>query len=836
MAIATKSYNPGFLTDDELRAMFCVRVGEFESLLETLRENTGQSNQHAIVVGPRGSGKTTLLLRVALEVRSDPDLSSRLHPIVFAEESYSVGTCGEFWLECLSRLAQQEPSRPGEPDLRRTVEEVRKERDDRALRERCLGALLDFAEREGKRLVLHVENLNMLFADMMDPDAEWCLRKTLQTEPRIMVIGSATSRFGEIDRPDRALYDLFRVLTLQPLNREESAVLCERVSGRALEDGVVRRLQILTGGSPRWLAIVARFGAARSFRTLLSDLLNLVDEHTAYFKSHLESLPAQERRVYLALAELWKPATAREVGDRARMETSKCSAQLKRLMGRGVVSDAGGTHRRKQYYVSERLYNIYYLLRRSRGMDSLVGALVHFMDAYYSPSELQAIVDDMVAELGAVDAGTRLIYQTALERFRSLPELAWHFYQEHPDHVPDDVKVITEEASALLERGGVKFGNGDLRGALVDLEGLLEGFGEHPAPTVQDSVIKALVNRGVILMRLERSEEAMVAFDKAVGSFGDTGSQELRPVVATALLNKSFLLSGTGNKPEAIGICDELIAEFATDGSDPIAEPVATALFNRANMLGEMDRVEEALAAYDELQNRFGSSESAAVLIPVANGQVNKAVTLFGLQRWDEALRECEETWDRFRNHESLQVLQPAWTAMTIKSAILSVQGRTREHLAACDELLRHMDHHDRLASVGNVPDYDAEAVLTLRVATHEIRVLTYIKEGNVPAVLEDVRAILQALPRLPALPSRSIRSLMAASFALGIDRMASLIRESPSADHLLPLTTALDWEMGKMPRVAIEVRQVSEDMRRDLAEIRKQLSAEVADEELRAG
>ena len=321
MASAAKSYNPGFLTDDELRQMFCVRVGEFESLLETLRENTGESNQHAIVIGPRGSGKTTLLLRLALEVRSDPALSSRLYPIVFAEESYSVGTCGEFWLECLSRLSQQVSSRPGEPDLWRTVEDMRRERDDRMLRERCLGALLDFAEREDKRLVLHVENLNMLFSDMMDRDAGWCLRKTLQTEPRIMMIGSATSRFGEIDRPDRALYDLFRVLQLRPLDRKESAVLCENVSGRTVDPGVVRRLQILTGGSPRLLAILVRFAAARSFRTLLADLLDLVDEHTAYFKGHLESLAAQERRVYLALAELWKPRDgpggrrSRAVGD-----------------------------------------------------------------------------------------------------------------------------------------------------------------------------------------------------------------------------------------------------------------------------------------------------------------------------------------------------------------------------------------------------------------------------------------------------------------------------------------------------------------------------------------
>ena len=51
MAIATKSYNPGFLTDEELADMFCVRTAEFESLLETLRENTGESNQHTIVGG-----------------------------------------------------------------------------------------------------------------------------------------------------------------------------------------------------------------------------------------------------------------------------------------------------------------------------------------------------------------------------------------------------------------------------------------------------------------------------------------------------------------------------------------------------------------------------------------------------------------------------------------------------------------------------------------------------------------------------------------------------------------------------------------------------------------
>ena len=69
MAVGVKKYNPGFLTDDEIVASFCVRTGEFKALLECLRASTGQSNAHALVIGPRGSGKTHLLLRVAAEVR-----------------------------------------------------------------------------------------------------------------------------------------------------------------------------------------------------------------------------------------------------------------------------------------------------------------------------------------------------------------------------------------------------------------------------------------------------------------------------------------------------------------------------------------------------------------------------------------------------------------------------------------------------------------------------------------------------------------------------------------------------------------------------------------------
>ena len=451
--MVTRTYNPGFLSDDELDASFCVRTSEFASIVETLQENTGNSNQHVIVIGSRGSGKTNLLLRVALEVRRNAELAGRLRPVVFAEESYSVGTCGEFWLECLARLAAQQPRPDGQCDLHATYGELRRIRDERTLADRCLGAALDVADREGKRLVLMVENLNLLLGDMTDPDTGWQLRKTLQTEPRIMLLGSATSRFAEIDDPEHALYGLFRVLYLRPLDEQECSTLWRTVSGTNAERGKIRSLQILTGGSPRLMAIVARFGGTFSFAALRSDLRDLVDDHTEYFKRHIEDLPPQERRVFLALAELWKPATTREVADQSRIGTSQCSALLQRLVARGAVAVDGGTPRRKQYYLIERMYNIYYLLRRGDA-GRMVEALLRFMASFYGDAA-RRFDGHATPAIDAKSAAAAVYQGRMLEMLDRFPDALQAYDHVVSRYRHSDAPCVIAEVAAALGRKGI---------------------------------------------------------------------------------------------------------------------------------------------------------------------------------------------------------------------------------------------------------------------------------------------------------------------------------------------------------------------------------------------
>ncbi len=592
MAVAVKKYNPGFLSDDEIIQSFCVRTHEFESIVESLREMSSSSSTHSLVIGSRGSGKTHLLLRVAAEVRRDPALPG-IFPIVFPEESYEVTTCGEFWLECLGRLADQAPA-DEHASLRLTYDDLRTVTDDRALADRCLGSLLDFADRHDTRLLLIVENLNMLFSDMSDPDVGWQLRKTLQTEPRIILLGSATSRFHEIDSPDHALYDLFRVLTLRPLDTAECEALWETVSGKPSVGDTVRPLEILTGGSPRLIAIIARFGADRSFADLMDNLLDLVDEHTEYFKSHLEALPSQERRIYLALARLWKPATAREVADQARIDTNACSAQLRRLVERGVVAIEGGTPRRRQYYLTERLYNVYYLLRRGAGADRLVKALIEFMVCLYSPTELGDIVRNLRSET---------------------------FVHELFHSVPEQVASVMVDEAQSLERMGRESEALALYDQVInglETDGTLEASLQQP---------RALLSKALLLWKLDQPREAIAVCDYLLGLVRTHREEHLFLSMAVASFVKSLVLLEMDDFETALDTCDQLLANAGEDEwTEPQGSVMATVIRLKGLIYALGNNTEKALEAFDEVVVRFGTPPSPPFAHAVAGALVGKAI------------------------------------------------------------------------------------------------------------------------------------------------------------------------------------------------------------------
>ena len=720
----TVKYNPGFLTDDELIASFCVRTHEFVSIVEMLRECDKSSNPHRLVIGPRGCGKTSLLLRVAVEIRRDPALLSSFFPIVFAEESYEVATAGEFWLEALSRLADQAPCLEGEDNLYLTVEELRNTPDDRMLGKRCLGSLLDFSDRQEKRLILIVENLNMMFKDMSDPDAGWQLRQVLQTEPRIILLASATARFDEIDKSDHAFYDLFVSQTLRPLCVEECAVLWEHISGQHRPPETMRGLRILTGGNPRLLSIVARFGAELSFRDFMADLMELIDDLTEYFKSHIEVLAPQERRVYLALADLWEPASARQVATRTRLDTSQSSAQLRRLVERGVVEVVGGKARRKLYYLTERLYNIYYLLRRSRTPTPLIEALIRFMDAYYSAVQLKDLVSRMIRETDGLEPEIKPFHQAAFIKLIDLPVLA-EYREELLSIAPEEFagsfgsKVVSEDAANSVSP---KLKLDNLRPITHSPQYVTKLAGQVPAEVsikqapvvaeksqtknidviirstlkrleIDDSLsarveaAKEIITAGISFLKMKRPKETIVACETIARQFDDSDTPQLAKQVANALLLKGVTLGISKQHDEEFISYDELVLRFGDSKVPAVLEIVAQALTTKARTLANLNRFDEAIIVCDEVVRRFGESEVSEIHEQVALALISKGVSLHVLGQPDKEIAAYDEVVHRFSGSDLPKIIEQVARAIFFKGLTLFKLNQFEETISVCDEI-----------------------------------------------------------------------------------------------------------------------------------------------------
>ena len=570
-----RKFNPGtFQSDEEVIAQFVVRNRELGVVLEVLRGNIDSpSCQHILVVAPRGRGKSMLLARVAAELRADAVLSETLLPVRFMEESQEVFNLADFWLETLFHLARE--CAASHPELTRELRAAHADLSgrwrERMLADHARAAVLDAADRLGRKLVLMVENLQSLCGDV-EEGFGWQLRGELQMEPRIMLLATATSRFDRLDDVNEPFFELFRILNLEPLATDDCRRLWEQVSGDQVSTREMRPLEILTGGSPRLLVIVAEFARHRSLRQLMEELVTLVDEHTEYFRGHLEALAKTERRVYLAVIDLWQPSAAGEIAARSRLDVRTVSTMLGRLADRGAVI-AEGTGRKRRYAAAERLYSIYYKLRRERDDAAVVQSLIHFMTAIYSKAELADITSGLRMEMdkspvireGILRAiaespyiGNVLSGLSPLGIERPQPDAATRFGDS------DAPEIQERAAMASIDKGVALARIGDYAAAIAAFDEVTARFGGGDVPEMLEWVVSwAWGAKGAAQEELGDHAAAIAAFDEVIARFGDSNALEIQEWVTWALSCKGLVQTAIGRGDESLRVCAELDRRLA---------------------------------------------------------------------------------------------------------------------------------------------------------------------------------------------------------------------------------------------------------------------------------
>ena len=597
-----RKFNPGTLqSDEEIIRQFVVRNRELDTVLEVIRGNIdSQSCQHVLLVAPRGRGKSMLLARVAAELRNNEELPEALFPVRFMEESQEIFNAADFWLEALFHLARE--SAAHHPDLARelhsTHEALASKWHEESLADRARAAVLEAAGLLRKKLVLMVENMQAL-SESVDEDFGWQLRQALQTEPQIMLLATATSRFAALDDVSQPFFETFRIVCLEALTTQECRQLWQVVSGDDVTEREIRPLEILTGGNPRLLVIVGAFAQHRSLRQLMEELVQLIDEHTEYFRSHLEVLSKTERRVYLAVIDLWKPSSTGEVAKRARMDVRTVSTMLGRLVSRGAVV-VEGSGKKRRYAAAERLYCIYYKLRRERGEAAIVQNLIQFMMAFYSAAEMIELFVNMLQE-----SRESPIIEEWIQR--AMQQLAHPPHKEFPSGLKELPSVLKEVEEARKGR--------DLEKGIEVLSRWASSPGMDSSPAKE---IKTILALKASLLEAQRYHErrkydaVIAASDKMVEHVDTINTPELRPllqiVFAQALLIKGFAQQELNELEAALTTYDEVIKRSRSGKLPGIRSTLAAALVRKGEIQTKLGRIDEALHIFDEIPQILGDS------------------------------------------------------------------------------------------------------------------------------------------------------------------------------------------------------------------------------------
>lgn len=810
-----RKFNPGvFQSDQDIIAQFVVREHELDTILEILRENVGSpSCQHTLVVGPRGRGKTMLLARVAAELRTDPQLRQTLLPVRFMEESVEVFDIGDFWLEALLYLAKEcADQHPGLcSEIKATHADLARRASGDDVAGHARATLLDAADRLGKQLVIMVENLQSL-CEETDQDFGWQLRQSLQSDPKIMLLGSATSHFEALDDAGAPFFELFRILRLKALSTAECQDLWRAITGEQRQARQMRPLEILTGGSPRLLVIVAEFARHRTMSRLLEELVGLVDDHSEYFRGNLNSLPRTERRVYAALCDLWRPSTTREVADRARSGVRKTSALLGRLMGRGAVM-AHGDGRGRLYAVAEPLHCIYYKLRRWRDEAAVVRGLIRFMVAFYGPDETAKILgsvlaeegfqeafrsaqEDLDSELAEIPAGSAAdTYRELGARHRGLGAKAWQI------HV----------AGELLTIGAWLAKSTEAERSIEYSDELIRRFESTAIPEVQALVVKAFFNRAAAKQNAGDLEAAVTGFNEVVTRFGGSNDMDIQECVSAALLNRGYLQGRLGDPKAAIVSYDTAARLFGDSPWSPLRVCVAKALLNKGSTLAALESPESmdmAISIWDDLVRRFGNDSDPDVQVEVAGALIKKASVEMTMRRGEAAVAVCDEIVRRCRASDRLGLRRGMAMALELKAMSLNRMGRGNEALEACDLLVRDFGN---IAGQRGIP-------VTWRAMGSRIHAL--VLEGEESTA---VRVFQRMCDDLDIANNEMVGKivwdtidLIAAGARPGVFADA-LVDSAQDCEPLVPLMAALQQLAGQTARVPEEFEKVVGDIVRKI-------------------
>jgi tetratricopeptide (TPR) repeat protein len=649
MSLVANKYTPSEMSEAELDATFAARGHTVDYLLKSLRDQMHSGTLSSFVVtGPRGAGKSTVIRMVALRLTRDPKLSRAWLPVVFPEEQFSVVSLRDFLAAILREL-----SASGLPDAKAWLEKVEAETNDEQSQQLAVTGLREITRTTRKRLVVFVENLNLLLEECLDDQMKGTLRRLLMTDPFMMLIGSSVHVFESLKSYDEAFFNYFGPVPLDRLSAEQVFELLQR---RAEFDGnerflrdfreqrpKIRAIVHLAGGNPRLILMLYELLSQRQVTTIVQCLRRLVDELTPLLKDEMENLPPQQRKIVHALMEKGGTAQPTDLVERTRLPLNAITTQLKRLKDAQIVEVlGGGKGRAANYTVPDKLFAIWYQMRYLNQNRRRIELFVEVLRIWFEAEERFATIQSFARlEGGASPSALRDAALTTEYFAASLANTS--YASEARDHtvrqwlkagdyheaalahaefagLPAPERANLESAAYVL-LGRWCADHADLKTALEVLNGVIS---EAARPAFERAA--ALLERGYCFGTSGDPQRALADFTAVVTLEGVPKEQE-----ANALYNRGVAKGTLGDHQGELADYTAVLAlEEASD------DAVARALLNRGVVRGKLGDTQGELADYTAVLALEGAPSEQ-----VAKALVNRGVVRGRLGDNQGELADC---------------------------------------------------------------------------------------------------------------------------------------------------------------------------------------------------
>ncbi|MCB1278738.1 tetratricopeptide repeat protein [Prosthecobacter sp.] len=581
-------YNPLRQDPEELKQLFVARRPLFERLYSEIVSHAPDSvPQHQLIIGQRGMGKTTLLARLALELR---EKQKDFLPLAFWEEQHiEVDRLSVFWLNCLDSLADAldvAGDSTSARELDRKVDQIKVIKPEDECAREARDAFGEANAKLGRRLVLFIDNFNLLLARLKKHDH--VLRSFFTRQGAPIIVGAAITPPADLADYDAAFYDGFKTTLLHRLSLEETKDMIIRLAEEYGQLEAVQNmwrelprlsaLRDLSGGNPRTSLLIYRLCAQGFSHDIYRDLEALLDETTPLFQSRFELLSDQGQKLIARLARHWKPATAETITELTGFPRGTVSPLLGRLEEEGMIEKVsmydpdrrdnprqkrGGLSKRVGYQLTERFFNIWIIMRSaSRRERAGIMCLSRFLESIYSPAERAQYAQELssCASLSWGQAiGARALAETI----------------EHSE-------LLLKADTALLEM--VKRGDGELEG-LIDPSNI-----DHRAHQLVD--LRSLI-RAAVPASAKTSPEEFV--NLVMGSFSMLIPNGMSQNIISEI-KKSRLVMVDRAAESLRGESRDFVAQIGQESTDWLQQRIRSGLLTSGENLKE---VEDAINAVD---------------------------------------------------------------------------------------------------------------------------------------------------------------------------------------------------------------------------------------------